>query len=52
MVNEYDGLTDYPACIHVYVTGGFKKPCELTWVTNAVLTVLTASFGTTDYSLP
>ncbi|CAA0808819.1 ATPase- F1 complex- alpha subunit protein [Striga hermonthica] len=30
----------------VYLTGGFKKPRELTWVTGVVLTVLTASFGT------
>ncbi|KAB1668953.1 hypothetical protein ES319_1Z090000v1, partial [Gossypium barbadense] len=36
----------------VYLTGGFKKPCELTWVTGVVLGVLTASFGVTGYSLP
>ncbi|KAI5445874.1 hypothetical protein KIW84_013918 [Lathyrus oleraceus] len=36
----------------VYLTGGFKKPRELTWVTGAVLGVLTASFGVTSYSLP
>ncbi|GFP97937.1 cytochrome b6 [Phtheirospermum japonicum] len=36
----------------VYLTGGFKKPRELTWVTGVVLTVLTASFGLTGYSLP
>ncbi|MBA0613266.1 hypothetical protein Godav_013736, partial [Gossypium davidsonii] len=35
----------------VYLTGGFKKPCELTWVTGVVLAVLTASFGITGYSL-
>jgi cytochrome b6 len=29
----------------VYLTGGFKKPRELTWVTGVVLGVLTASFG-------
>ncbi|KAJ0728189.1 Cytochrome b6 [Helianthus annuus] len=29
----------------VYLTGGFKKPRELTWVTGVVLAVLTASFG-------
>nr|VDD25610.1 unnamed protein product [Brassica rapa] len=28
----------------VYLTGGFKKPRELTWVTGVVLGVLTASF--------
>ncbi|KAG5568929.1 hypothetical protein H5410_064052 [Solanum commersonii] len=37
---------------HVYLIGGFKKPRELTWVTDVVLTVLTASFGITGYSLP
>ncbi|KAK3199009.1 hypothetical protein Dsin_022424 [Dipteronia sinensis] len=30
---------------HVYLTGGFKKPRKLTWVTGVVLAVLTASFG-------
>ena len=36
----------------VYLTGGFKKPRELTSVTGVVLVVLTASFGVTGYSLP
>ncbi|KAI5437472.1 hypothetical protein KIW84_023544 [Lathyrus oleraceus] len=36
----------------VYLTGGFKKPHELTWVTGVVLGVLTASFGVSGYSLP
>lgn len=36
----------------VYLTGGFKKPRELTWLTGVVLAVLTASFGVTGYSLP
>ncbi|DAD49225.1 TPA_asm: hypothetical protein HUJ06_031911 [Nelumbo nucifera] len=36
----------------VYLTGGFKKPRELTWVTGVILAVLTASFGVTGYSLP
>ncbi|KAL0313688.1 UNVERIFIED_CONTAM: cytochrome [Sesamum calycinum] len=36
----------------VYLTGGFKKPRELTWVTGVVLAVLTTSFGVTGYSLP
>jgi cytochrome b6 len=36
----------------VYLTGGFKKPRELTWVTGMVLVVLTASFCVTGYSLP
>jgi cytochrome b6 len=29
----------------VYLTGGFKKPRELTWVTGVILSVLTVSFG-------
>ncbi len=36
----------------VYLTGGFKKPRELTWVTGVVLAVLTVSFGVTGYTLP
>ncbi|KAI5664236.1 hypothetical protein M9H77_23559 [Catharanthus roseus] len=36
----------------VYLTGGFKKPRELTWVIGVVLAVLTASYGVTCYSLP
>jgi cytochrome b6 len=36
----------------VYLTGGFKKPHELTWVTGVILGVLTISFGVTGYSLP
>ena len=36
----------------VYLTGGFKKPRELTWVTGVILAVLTGSFGVTGYSLP
>lgn len=35
----------------VYLTGGFKKPRELTWVTGVILAVLTVSFGVTGYSL-
>ena len=34
------------------ITGGFKKPRELTWLTGIVLAVLTVSFGVTGYSLP
>ncbi|KAK8487350.1 hypothetical protein V6N11_021422 [Hibiscus sabdariffa] len=41
-----------PHVFRVYLTGGFKKPRELTWVTGVVLAVLTASFGVTGYSLP
>jgi cytochrome b6 len=36
----------------VYLTGGFKKPRELTWVTGVILAVLTVSFGVTGYTLP
>jgi len=36
----------------VYLTSGFKKSRELTWVMGVVLAVLTASFGVTHYSLP
>ena len=36
----------------VYLTGGFKKPRELIWVSRAFLSVVTVSFGVTGYSLP
>lgn len=36
----------------VYLTGGFKKPRELTWVTGVALSAVTVSFGVTGYSLP
>jgi len=36
----------------VYLTGGFKKPRELTWVVGVMLAVTTVSFGVTGYSLP
>jgi cytochrome b6 len=36
----------------VYLTGGFKKPRELTWMTGVILAVVTVSFGVTGYSLP
>jgi len=36
----------------VYLTGGFKRPRELTWVTGVILASLTVSFGVTGYSLP
>nr|AMK95760.1 cytochrome b6 [Saltugilia australis] len=48
-------MTELMMILHVfrvYLTGGFKKPRELTWVTGVVLGVLTASFGVTGYSLP
>lgn len=36
----------------VYLTGGFKRPRELTWVTGVIRAVCTVSFGVTGYSLP
>ena len=36
----------------IYLTGGFKKPRELTWVTGVIMSVCTVSFGVTGYSLP
>ena len=36
----------------VYLTGGFKKPRELTWGTGVALASVTVSFGVTGYSLP
>ena len=36
----------------VYLTGGFKKPRELTWITGVTMAVCTVSFGVTGYSLP
>ena len=36
----------------VYLTGGFKKPRELTWVTGVALASVTVSFCVTGYSLP
>jgi len=36
----------------VYLTGGFKKPRQLTWVTGVALASVTVSFGVTGYSLP
>lgn len=36
----------------VYLTGGFKSPRELTWITGVIMAVITVSFGVTGYSLP
>ena len=36
----------------VYLTGGFKKPRELIWITGVILSLATVSFGVTGYSLP
>jgi cytochrome b6 len=36
----------------VYLTGGFAKPRELTWLTGVILSLVTVSFGVTGYSLP
>nr|YP_009589688.1 cytochrome b6 [Selaginella remotifolia]QBL76271.1 cytochrome b6 [Selaginella remotifolia] len=41
-----------PHVFRVYLTGGFKKPRELTRVTGVLLAVLTVSPGATGYSLP
>ena len=35
----------------VYLTGGFKKPRELIWITGIILELSTLSFGLTGYSL-
>ena len=45
-------LTTILHVFRVYLTGGFKKPRELTWVTGVLLAVCTVSFGVTGYSLP
>jgi cytochrome b6 len=36
----------------VYLTGGYKKPREVTWITGTLLALATLSFGVTGYSLP
>ena len=36
----------------VYLTGGFKKPRELIWITGVLLACTTSSFGVTGYALP
>jgi len=36
----------------VYLTGGYKKPRELIWMTGIILAITTVSFGVTGYSLP
>lgn len=36
----------------VYLTGGFKRPRELTWITGVIMAVITVAFGVTGYSLP
>jgi len=38
--------------VRVYLTGGFKKPRELIWMTGIRLAISTVSFGVTGYSLP
>ena len=38
--------------IRVYLTGGFKKPRELIWISGILLATTTVSFGVTGYSLP
>ena len=39
------------AC-RVYLTGGFRKPRELTWISGAFLALFTLAFGVSGYSLP
>jgi cytochrome b6 len=52
LVSFNDGvLDDFTRC-RVYLTGGFKRPRELTWVTGVTMAVCTVSFGVTGYSLP
>ena len=48
----HDGADADPPCLPVYLTGGFKRPRELTWVTGVTMAVITVSFGVTGYSLP
>jgi len=36
----------------VYLTGGFRKPRELTWISGAFLALFTLAFGVSGYSLP
>jgi cytochrome b6 len=36
----------------VYITGGFKAPREITWLTGVGLSALTVSASSTGYSLP
>jgi cytochrome b6 len=36
----------------VYLTGGFKNPREITWISGVLLASVTVSFGVTGYSLP
>jgi cytochrome b6 len=36
----------------VYLTGGFRRPRELTWLTGVLASCLSVTFGVTGYSLP
>jgi cytochrome b6 len=36
----------------VYITGGFRRPRELTWLTGVLLACVVVSFGVTGYTLP
>ena len=36
----------------VYLTGGFRKPRELTWTSGAFLALFALAFGVSGYSLP
>jgi len=52
LVSKYDGINDGFTYFPCVLTGGFKKPRELTWITGVILAVVTVSFGVTGYSLP
>jgi quinol-cytochrome oxidoreductase complex cytochrome b subunit len=52
LVSFNDGTSDDLHVCRVYLTGGFKRPRELTWVTGVTMAVCTVSFGVTGYSLP
>ena len=45
-----DGFDVNTHVFRVYLTGGFKRPRELTWVTGVVMAVITVAFGVTGYS--
>jgi cytochrome b6 len=52
LVSFNDGTRDDFTRLSSLLTGGFKRPRELTWVTGVTMAVCTVSFGVTGYSLP
>jgi quinol-cytochrome oxidoreductase complex cytochrome b subunit len=52
LVSFNDGTSDDSTRLSSLLTGGFKRPRELTWVTGVTMAVCTVSFGVTGYSLP